>query len=102
MIDQLAALLREERKAIAVIDVPALSEIAAKKDKMISDLRTTRAAIDPRALTELFSEAEANRVLIHDALEALREMLGVENSAGLYDARARVRSGTGSIVGTKL
>lgn len=102
MIDALSELLREERQAIAKIDLAALSSLASKKESLIEALSRDRSAIDPDAMRKLLAEADANRMLINDALESLREMLGGDDKSGLYDSRARYRSTSHRLIGTKL
>jgi hypothetical protein len=87
----LAALLHRERRAIATLDLGALEVIAAEKMQLIETLRNRDPAPAAADVREILREAEANRALITDALEAIKSALGLSDRTGTYDGRARVR-----------
>jgi flagellar biosynthesis/type III secretory pathway chaperone len=100
--NELTELLREERQAIATIDLNRLSVIAEKKQTLIEAMQRGPLAASKKELAKLMAEAEANRALIHDAVSTLKEMLGISDGPGTYDARAKMRARASSLVGTKL
>ena len=106
-IDALAAILEQERAAVATLDATRLAAIADEKAPLIERLRRLAKAPpaarpsspDGRRIKEqvreaavqLLAQAEANAALLNDAIHALSAALGVEQEAGTYDAHARMR-----------
>ncbi|MBX3155911.1 MAG: hypothetical protein KF773_07925 [Deltaproteobacteria bacterium] len=90
--EELRALFGEERRAIAALDHERLEQLAADKQRLAEALSAFRTLERIPAVRDLFAairvEAHATAVLAATAAEAVRTMLGYENT-GAYDKRAR-------------
>lgn len=91
-LDRLIAVLREEREAVAGLDVGAIERLTAEKASLVqtlaaavTDLGDTRADLR-ETVARLAIEAEANALLVRDALAFVRGMLGAPTPGGTYDA----------------
>lgn len=104
-LDRLEAVLVEERAAVARLDAAALADVAARKQALLDELRRLGAAVGDgesgRAAREQLSEglrrlalvADANRLLIGEAIEAIADARGLGRAPGTYDRHARVSYG---------
>ena len=92
--EELRELFAEERRAISALDHTRLAYLATHKQHILEQLEQARIAA-PAALTPevraLFAtiraEAHATAMLAHTAAEAVRALLGVEQTG--YDRHAR-------------
>lgn len=92
----LIAILKRERDAVAALNVKELETIAVERDSLIEVMKAT--SLDPDIVAHLKSVAEANRALMEDALSTIKQIL-IGESAGTYDAKARMRSSASSMSG---
>jgi hypothetical protein len=105
---RLEALLAEERDAVGRLDATALTRIAPAKLAALAELRRLGDDAgargddgDGRAARELLETglrrvvivADANRLLMAEAIEAIAEARGLGRAPGTYDRRARVTQG---------
>lgn len=107
--ETLTTLLRKERAAIVRLDAQAIedmaqakSELSERLQRLLQDVKaaghlngTSPAQVESRILVEqtgrrIAAVADANRILMNDALRVIAEVRGIVRSAGTYDARARV------------
>jgi hypothetical protein len=94
--DELLAILREERAAVAALDAERLARSTEAKwaalaglERMIDEARSGGERSHLRSkLNELMAYAEANRALLRDAEEMVSAALG-RGGDGCYDRRAR-------------
>src|SRR5687768_15483019 len=89
--------LVEERRAIVALDSAKLEEIAALKESLLADLQLVsehfKGGADratKKKITHLFATADANRVLLIEAIDTIAEILGLKGEQQTYDARARM------------
>ncbi len=92
-IDTLLGLLRQERAAVAALDSEAVAALSFQKQEQFEALSRhlrglTREVVSHHktALIHLRAAAEANALLLRDAVELVEARLG-PRSSGLYDAR---------------
>lgn len=118
VLEELTLLLRDERAAIRALDTKLLTELQAKKDPLVEQLRSSpilggtnpsSVAEDPssvgasrlttkRART-LLAEAHANGMLLAYASESIAELLGIQTPRkdSVYDHRAKTRAAFQSV-----
>lgn len=121
-IQALEALLHEERGVVAALRPDRLPELLERKLALAEQVRAALATLPARAAgaherpdpewearrlrlraaaTRVLAGAEANRLLLQDAVAALAEVRGVDAPAGTYDAHARMATyATGRVVRT--
>jgi hypothetical protein len=92
IVDELRAVLARERVAIAGLDAAAVTALAAEKQRLADALdRARRSQPATPAIREaaraLQIEVRANAMLAHAAREAVRALLGRQDTG--YDRRAR-------------
>ncbi len=92
LLDELERLLREERAAVAALDLDKLEPIAARKEQICLELA---AVAIPKgcagAILRVRVLAEANAELIASSAEAVADLIAPPPAPAVYDARARVR-----------
>lgn len=90
--EELRRLFADERRAIVTLDHARLEQLAADKQRLAEALSAFRTLERMPAVRDLFAairvEARATAMLAATAAEAVRTMLGYENTGG-YDRRAR-------------
>ena len=90
----LRALLADERRAIARLDLESLDSITARKQAIVDELSRLQAAGAPpgadeaRALAAARVDLAASSSLLRTAVAAVDAALGIEQDAG-YDRMAR-------------
>lgn len=97
-LERLEQALGRERDAIARLDARALVALGEEKVTLLAEAARLLVAADTGAarealaagLTRLRAHAEANALLIRDAIDAVAEARGLHGGAGTYDRRARV------------
>jgi hypothetical protein len=106
-IGELERLLVEERTAVAAYDIERVRELATRKTEqaeytlgLLRDLRPddTQRRVLGRSLMRLAAQARANSALLTDAIDLIGDSLGLRESTGTYDARARVRAGARALM----
>lgn len=96
--DEMIVVLQEQRRALGRLDVPALVECNTRSQALLEAMGATTAALDDPAsalrekVLRVSIEAEATALVVRDALDIIRGMMGVESSNGLYDARGAVQT----------
>lgn len=109
----LESVLEQERAAVSALKVDALPALVSEKALLSERLRETlsrfskdagsyRKSLEPvfedkrrrvrAAAVRVLANAEANRLLLADAVSAMAEVRGMTRSTGTYDARARLGS----------
>lgn len=109
----LESVLEQERAAVASLKVDALPALVAEKALLSERLRDAmarfsrdagsyRKSLEPvfeekrrrvrAAAVRVLASAEANRLLLADAVNTIAEVRGMTRSTGTYDARARMGS----------
>ncbi len=95
----LRAVMADERRAVARLDLEALETISARKQEVALELARLQAAGRPpsadeaRAIGLARAELAASRSLLSTAVAAVGAVLGVE-ADGRYDRRARCHART--------
>ena len=95
----LGAVLAEERRAIARLDVEAIEALTARKQAIVDDLArlhatgATPAPADVHAITAARIELGVSAALVGTALAAVAAVLGYEDD-GRYDRQARCQART--------
>jgi hypothetical protein len=96
--EELRALLVEERRAIAKLDHERLSWLAEQKRHLAAQLATISPGTCSPAAKEILAaikiEAQATAMLANVATEAVRTLLGREQTG--YDRRARRTESSGT------
>lgn len=102
LVDLLAALravMADERRAVARLDLESIEAIGARKHALLDELARLQAAghrPDPdeaQAIAATRLELAASSVLIRTAVDAVGALLGLE-ADGRYDRLARCHAGT--------
>lgn len=98
-IAQLRCLLEEERAAIMRLDVAAIDAFEQKKAALLLPLRSllgearsvAARAANAEALKQLRWQAEVNRILLAEALQAISTLLGANMTTNSYDHLGALR-----------
>jgi hypothetical protein len=95
ILESLHAVMADERRAIARLDMPALETITACKRVLCTELAAATAAgstspskDERRLLARVRVELGANAALIAAASDAIAAMMGIDRNTG-YDRTAR-------------
>lgn len=99
VLDALRALMADERRAVARLDLESIESIGARKHALVEDLTRLQAAgrrpepEEARAIAAARLELAASASLIGTAVAAVAAVLGIE-ADGRYDRLARTHART--------
>jgi hypothetical protein len=112
-IDDMIALLRRERNAVAQLDKTELQAVSDGRSVLVTrlkvELQGQGVPQDPaarerfsEAVRRLVAEAAVNAALLRDASNALAELMGQSQSSGTYDAKGTLSRAVSPIARTTL
>ena len=99
----LRAVMADERRAVARLDLAAIESAAARKQALAEELLRLHGTLaaptadEARAITAARVELAASMSLLGTAAAAVSAVLGHEPDGGRYDRLARRHSPTGSV-----
>lgn len=104
LVDDLVEVLQTQRQAMGRLDVEALVDCNARSQQLLGDLGAALGAAQApspavrQKVTRVSIEAEATALLVKDALEVIRGLMGADSAPGVYDARGAMHAGDRRLV----